>query len=585
MVSFMLCGCQTNPTQEEPWFQNIQGSLPLNEAEKIERVRNVAAMLQDDASAMLPHDQGSRPVEIVFVTTSDGAQNQTVAMGRGPTLSEALAQSVESIQQRGGTGSNAKWIKVDFVTTSEKHPHVINFRQALALDCSLWGIAFGPNPRMALLPDELIHRALVDKTRHLDPDRIAAYLGQHTERGQKFATLMEKDALLAYRFRTDGFFTDGDKVVHLFRGHRQFPSLSEELLLQSARAGGEYLTRATREDGQFDYIYIAGKDKIPDDYNIIRHAGATYSMLELYELTKDKKLLDAARRALQYMRDRIKPVGFEGQKGTILPSGNAIALGANGLGVLAFAQYVRATGDKDLLPVARDLARWITSTQAENGHFTIHKAFLPSGKLAAFQSIYYPGEAILGLTRLYEVDRQKKWLDAAERGAHYQVKIKQHKPAEMLFHDHWVLYALYETYRRRSHSGLLSHSRRLASAMVRKQNRKPQVPDWLGSYYRPPRSTPTATRSEGLGAAFKLERDFGNAELARIFRNNIELGIRFQLQTQYTPECAIHLPDPAKAMGGFRRSLTRSEIRIDYVQHNLSSLIAYINILRHEQSR
>ena len=59
----------------------------------------------------------------------------------------------------------------------------------------------------------------------------------------------------------------------------------------------------------------------------------------------------------------------------------------------------------------------------------------------------------------------------------------------------------------------------------------------------------------------------------------LELGVRFQLQTQLRPESAMYLPDPQRAIGGFRRSLTNFEIRIDYVQHNISSLLLLRRIL------
>ncbi len=61
-------------------------------------------------------------------------------------------------------------------------------------------------------------------------------------------------------------------------------------------------------------------------------------------------------------------------------------------------------------------------------------------------------------------------------------------------------------------------------------------------------------------------------------------GIDFQLQLQFRPESALYLPEPRRALGRFSRSLTDFEIRIDYVQHNLSSLLALREILLSSES-
>ena len=56
----------------------------------------------------------------------------------------------------------------------------------------------------------------------------------------------------------------------------------------------------------------------------------------------------------------------------------------------------------------------------------------------------------------------------------------------------------------------------------------------------------------------------------------------FQLRCQLTPVSSLYLPRPDLAVGGFRRSLTNWEVRIDYVQHNLSALLGLRAILLEE---
>jgi hypothetical protein len=55
--------------------------------------------------------------------------------------------------------------------------------------------------------------------------------------------------------------------------------------------------------------------------------------------------------------------------------------------------------------------------------------------------------------------------------------------------------------------------------------------------------------------------------------------IRFQLSTQLREERAFYLPRPARALGGFSRGLEHLEVRIDYVQHNISAMLALVRAL------
>ena len=186
----------------------------------------------------------------------------------------------------------------------------------------------------------------------------------------------------------------------------------------------------------------------------------------------------------------------------------------------------------------------------------------------------------IALVRLYAVDRNESWLDTAEKGADYLINVRDKgRSASKLVHDHWLLYALNELYRLRSKPSYLRHSLLIAEAITGLQNRRPGFPDHLGSYYRPPRSAPTATRSEGLLAAYHLARDFGQRSRARGILKAIGLGIGFQLQTQFQAESVLYLEDPSRCLGGFRKSLTNFEIRIDYVQHNISALLALYRLL------
>jgi hypothetical protein len=228
--------------------------------------------------------------------------------------------------------------------------------------------------------------------------------------------------------------------------------------------------------------------------------------------------------------------------------------------------------------VLEKLCTWIVESQAADGRFAIHKQFYPEGDIADFESEYFPGEAIFALVRSYEVLRHEEYLDAAEQAARYLITIRDAGLARQeLQHDHWLLYGLNELQRHRPDKIYLNHAMEIAAGIVESQIDEAEHADWVGAFIDRPEANPTATRTEGLSAAWQLARDFDRPEDAKRIHRSIEKALQFQLQLQYRPESVLYLAEPHHALGGFRDTLSRHIIRIDTVQHNLSAVLgAYL---------
>ena len=337
----------------------------------------------------------------------------------------------------------------------------------------------------------------------------------------------------------------------LYRGHRSFPDPSADDAVAAATLAGRYLTRAAGPRGRFVYIYRPRTDDAPRGYNILRHAGTIMAMIELHRASRDPDLLAAAERAIGYLLRAIRPCPTSPDAAWVVESG-VVKLGGNALAILALTEHARATGKRTHLPIMRKLARWIVSVQQPDGRFAVHKVFVSSGRRAAFRSVYYPGEAILALLRLHRIDPNKTWVDAAERNARYLITVRDKKLEDLeLPPDHWLLYGLNELYRLRKKPLYLDHARRIALAICRKQIRTHKQRDLIGGYLPfPPRATPAATRTEGLGAAWMLLHEFGNPDDAATVKQALRLGIRFLLQIQFHKESAANMPNPAAASAG-----------------------------------
>jgi len=520
---------------------------------------------------------------IVFISLSNGTSTSRVVLGSGRGLVEAVKVALESAREWIEVGYRPRWLKLDVVKNVSLITEV-DPESPLELPRSLYGLAFDRPSGLAWLPEELVAYTLMNSKQELRFKNMEKYLVKrsaprdHTQRFSDFGPLT------VYRFQTASYFSDGKESVKLYRGHRLFRKPTGDEMRSTALAGGQYLTRAVEKDGKFVYSYLPKTDEVADAYNILRHAGTLYSMLELYDLTADAALLEATERALSYLLAAALPCELGGESHVCIVEDEEIKLGGTGLAAVALAKYLEVTGNRQHLSELIAWGRTLRALQRESGEF-IHKITYPEAENTGFVSEYYPGEALLALVRIYEQDPQEGWLDAAEKGAQYLINIRdQGLSVEELAHDHWLLYGLNELYRHRLNPLYLEHAMRIAQAIVLAQNREPEYLDWLGSYYKPPRSTPTATRSEGLCAAYQLARDFKTSiEADRILRA-MELGIAFQLQTQFRPESVMYLSDPQRSLGGFHSSLTNFRLRIDYTQHNISSLLCGARVLSETKS-
>ena len=350
--------------------------------------------------------------------------------------------------------------------------------------------------------------------------------------------------------------------------------------LHSAKAGGDYLVNHMYDDGSFVYEYDPVTGDESSSYNILRHAGTAYSLIDLYEATGDKRYLTAGEKALVYLNNQIIPCpGIP--DAACVEEGDEIKLGGNALAILAFAEYQLVTGSTDYLSQAQHLARFMVSTQSPDGEFSVHKIDSSDGSADDFESGYYPGEAIFALARLHDVDHDPVWTDTAHKAAHWLIEVRDANVATPnLNHDHWLLYGLNELYTDRADEAYLAHARRITEsiAAIQHHNEVGDKADWNGGFYNPPRSTPTATRSEGLGAAYELFTKAGDEAYATIAKGVMKKALEFELRTQFTKSQLVSLDADVTAAGGFHESLDEYPIRIDYVQHNISALLAFDRI-------
>jgi len=190
---------------------------------------------------------------------------------------------------------------------------------------------------------------------------------------------------------------------------------------------------------------------------------------------------------------------------------------------------------------------------------------------------------------LYELDPQKKWLEAASKAIDYLDRIRRGR--EAIEADHWALIASEMLLRNidmkenpEEKENIINHAMMVCRSMIHAKADFSESSDYFGCLSPDGRITPTSTRLEGLLSAITYIPLNDTAAIEFIL-TTINDGTEFLLNAQLKdgPHAGAitrgFIPASEIASGVFDYSDKRvPEIRIDYVQHALSAWIQYYNL-------
>jgi len=101
-------------------------------------------------------------------------------------------------------------------------------------------------------------------------------------------------------------------------------------------------------------------------------------------------------------------------------------------------------------------------------------------------------------------------------------------------------------------------------------------PDEIGGFPKKGPRNSTGSYLEGINDAYTLAANLRDEMRTKKYQHSIRQGVRFLFQLQLTNRNMFYLKNPAKALGGFRQSLTNNQLRIDYTQHATLALLKAI---------
>ena len=349
------------------------------------------------------------------------------------------------------------------------------------------------------------------------------------------------------------------------------PSVEREAERLAAGEAARWLASRIGDDGRFRYRSDSAGRGL-SGYNSVRHAGSLWALSAQAEADPESAatLRAPATRASRYLEHCcLRPLPGRADRLALWSSAEGdpleAKLGAAGLALAAWSDRRRRGEPAPTLDELRALAAFIVDQQQPDGRFIAK--YIVDAPDDRWQSLYYPGEAALGLLALARLDGDPQWRAAA-------AKALLHLAASRIASgdwppDHWALIATAELLRQpfERPANLLRQVREIAERLLATQTDD-------GSFEPLRRSAPTATRLEALLAADAV---LGADDPALRLRLHAAIGrgSRFLLairrldgaQRGAVPRAAADSADPRAG-----------ELRIDDTQHALSVWLGVVGL-------
>ena len=357
------------------------------------------------------------------------------------------------------------------------------------------------------------------------------------------------------------------------------------------QSGADWLHRANRPDGRFEYGFLPClKTKLDGDH-YLRQVGAAYALARAARLTGDERHAAIARQAvLTLLLDTTTTAAAANQpavRHTTLPSVVVNRLASAGLLVLAINELTKPADD--LLEQSEALCRFIAKQQQADGSLSYVDS--PAESVDPEGVNFYPGEALYGLMRSQQY-RPAPWKTEVVRKAlaYYRPWWQKHK--NMAFVP-WQTAAYAEAFvqsqgKEQAYADFIFEMNDWMCGL-QYTRMDPRQPLWLGGFMNwvdggvaavAPQIT-SAAYAEGIAEACRTARQAGDVQRHQRYRESVERCLQFVTTLQYTDANTQHFADwyRPRLQGGFHASHQDGTLRIDYAQHAIGALVQYLTVV------
>lgn len=353
----------------------------------------------------------------------------------------------------------------------------------------------------------------------------------------------------------------------------------------AARAAIDWITRNQKPDGSYVYLYYIDTDTVPNEYNLVRHAGVTMVLYQAAGHYEDEHILLAADAGLGWMLQNL--VSRHGWSAPVLGDEDAI-LGSAALMTVGLAERRLVVGDEQYDGLMRELGRFMLALQRDDGGFDVAWDLRNDAPVKGQTSRYYPGESLWALALLAQAFPGEGWDVAAGKALDFLVtaRDKQENVSFPPLTDQWLAYGLAEIPHNSLTDDQLAYARRLAARFglfVRSESQRQGGK--LGRLVRgrEARGAGLGTWVEALGSLWRLaSTDERFADLKPKLEERLVCSAGILAARQTGEDAAAKSGSPGLVQGAW---FARGETRMDDQQHSISGLLYTLDALEGSAQR
>jgi hypothetical protein len=400
------------------------------------------------------------------------------------------------------------------------------------------------------------------------------------------------------KFNSISLLFKDDSIIPLYRGYPLKTEVTKSEIQTIAANGADYLFKHQDSNGQFLYYYDARSDSYLDHehpnlgnkrnayYNMLRHNGGVLLLLHEYERAGNPKLIDAAKKALDFLKKQLIKYDVNGEGAYYLYYNKKSKLGGAGTALYALIEYQRLSNDLDYEEEIHGLARHLLEQIQDSGEFIYYSIYLdqkvtPEMNKNLF-NFYYPGEALCGLVYYYKnymIDGNKSkdlFKQKIKKAYDFLVDVRPITYKQYfrdLPSDSWLMMSILklwdiEELREQKYADfVLNDSDLMLNHMY--TNKDALYFDYPGSFYYfyGEHPYPDGARAEGFLAGYLLAKKIGDKARIQKYEPALKLMLLATSRLANIPESVYSAKNPALAIWGIRFKLTRQWFRVDTIEH------------------
>jgi hypothetical protein len=305
--------------------------------------------------------------------------------------------------------------------------------------------------------------------------------------------------------------------------------------------------------------------------NVVRQAGSLYSLAQYYKMSHRPDLKETLLKGFDYFSSHAK--GEYGKEGQMIAIGDATRSNTSALFLLSLIEYTEAeqVSDAKMLSLMHDLAKYLVSTQQEDGKYIY---IYPSE-----ESAYNDGETMYALIRMYALTKEPLYLESVKRAFPYMEKKYKDADINTSFFS-WGIQAFYYLYQAQPEEKYWEFIRDYSKKFMESQyyqipqqyyaHTSDKAPSWNVNVYM-----------EGLAHTAKLA-ETKDSELYKELAPFLRESVIYLMKLQFNHPLSSRRMKDKNLIGSicaYQNCTECTYTRIDTVHHTLSAMFWYLALL------